>query len=1410
MWSYFNSIKNVVRLFFIVNIALVLFNYVFTYITKNSSQEDRKYVQVSKENENLTERLKFISKAIVKSGEVELKDILKNEVDRYSNNLDALKNGGQASISNGKEIIGMREAARAQKEIDDLSLAWSELKKLLKQIEEKPIEIDTNLIQESQSTALADEGLFFPFLSADSAEKDAKTREESKKEQKKEAKTEERKKEVKETKETKEKEKKERKEDNLKKEVRENKQIKEAKTDSLAKVRLEQEKKEAPQNIDTTQNNRRTDILSQEEILPFQTVINPEVERIYYQAEASLDEVSNKNRDLSKVLERNYEDSQNFLGTVLFWTFLANMFILVGGTFVIGGYLINPLKKISSTAKEIAAGNINIKSEYNSNNEIGEVSDSLNLIVGSFRQYTNFAENIGKGNFESNFDVKSDKDVLGYSLLQMRDNLKRIDEEDEKRNWINEGFALFSNILRTTDLPIEDFSYEIISNLVKYVNANQGGLFLIGEDENSKFLELKAAFAYDKRKFEDRLIHIGQGLVGQAVLEKDLIYLDKVPDDYIKITSGLGGANPRCLLIVPLMLNNEAHGVLEIASFHYFDKDKIDFISKLSENIASTLASVKINENTKRLLEESKVYAEQMQSQEEEMRQNLEELASTQEEMEKNQRKLEDYKANLELEVEKRTAEVKIKELQLSTTLSQMQAVIESSRAGIVSLNRDYRVVAANQRIKEIIRLIRDAEFEVGEEWFKIFKNDADKLNAKKLWDQALNGKYVSIEDKFGDHPEKRKWFDVSFNPVVSQDKEIIGATMFIRDITERKKEQKNIEIYARILNNSSNEVYIFDAETYKFSLINEKGKNNLGFTPEEINEMTYFGIDCYFNPVSMQLQIQPLLKKEVNHLIFETTFQRKDGSRYLVEMNLQMFEDEESKRFAAIAQDITERKLYESQLNEALERFDLATKATNEGLWEMYINNDDYVNPANKVWWSKQFEALLGLAENQLEKELGAWLARIHQDDKEKTLYFLQNHLLDKSGQTPFNIEYRLLHSSNQFMWFSALAETLRDAEGNPKRVAGSIVNIDQRKKTEQDLLLQTATLNGILNANINAIISFNKDGAIFSVNQACERIFGYQMEELFGVNINIILAEPNSINLMQNFELAKNIKGRKGDGSIITMDMTVTETRVGDGKFYVGIFRDTTEMVEKENNLTQSEQKLRKLTEAMTEGIFFHDRGIITDVNEPFEKITGYFHDELIGMNAFNLLTPESKKIAMLKADLDVDNSAILELINKDQEVIPVELTFRALQNNGSLSRCITVKSLLGIREDEISEKVDKDQQEKVLKDIINLLPEFVCYTDANNQLKYINNKALSFLGYTRPEDLLNNSIAHIYPQEVIDLMVKEWLPSSLHNGHWQGNTVIKTQFNELKEVTLHIIPHFDKEGKPETITHIIYHNN
>ena len=272
--------------------------------------------------------------------------------------------------------------------------------------------------------------------------------------------------------------------------------------------------------------------------------------------------------------------------------------------------------------------------------EFLELSDRVNQISARFKDLADFANGLANNNFTQQYPKTFIDDEFGEALIRINDKLneamynEHIREKEEKlRSWESEGFTKFVNILQRNRDNLDELCYEIILNLVQYLNANLGALFFINFDNpNDVYFEQMATFAFDQKKLIEKKIYPEQGLIGRIYNEKKTIYLSEIPDGYINISSGLGESTPKNLLIVPLLINMEVYGAVEIASFNVIKGYQIEFIEKIGENIASTINNVLVNNKTKELLKQSRAQSELLSLQEEEMRRNLQELKNIQKE----------------------------------------------------------------------------------------------------------------------------------------------------------------------------------------------------------------------------------------------------------------------------------------------------------------------------------------------------------------------------------------------------------------------------------------------------------------------------------------------------------------------------------------------------------------------------------------------------------------------------------------------------------------------------------------------------------------------------------------------------------------------------------------------------------
>ncbi|WP_338760331.1 GAF domain-containing protein [Bernardetia sp. ABR2-2B] len=314
--------------------------------------------------------------------------------------------------------------------------------------------------------------------------------------------------------------------------------------------------------------------------------------------------------------------------------------------FLLAQTIISRIKVVRDSIKKLSEGVLPRFEKYKDDrenmqvDEIGEMEIALQTLILGLKDTSDFAKEIGQGHYQSDFTPLSERDILGNSLLKMRNNLRETEYSAKERRWKNEGTMLVSDVLRNSNRSFEEITDELITALVRYLEANQGGFFLKEIEGRHEQLRLMAYYAWDKKRFLNSTIQLGEGLTGQAWQEGQTMHLTDVPKEYVTVTSGLGKANPRSILIIPMLLNKEVYGMIEIASFKEFESHQIEFLETIGETVAATLSILQSNITGQRLLQESEQMTQQLRAQEEEMRQNMEELQATQEEMGRVQKEL--------------------------------------------------------------------------------------------------------------------------------------------------------------------------------------------------------------------------------------------------------------------------------------------------------------------------------------------------------------------------------------------------------------------------------------------------------------------------------------------------------------------------------------------------------------------------------------------------------------------------------------------------------------------------------------------------------------------------------------------------------------------------------------------------
>lgn len=302
-------------------------------------------------------------------------------------------------------------------------------------------------------------------------------------------------------------------------------------------------------------------------------------------------------------------------------------------------WLKKPLFRIRNLVVQLSKGHMPEFSASKTANEIGDLERNLELHISNLQQIAAFARSMATGDFTGRFEKISGEDELGEALLSLKDSLmdslkdsETRRREEENRTWSAHGLAKFSSLFREAEDNLYDLSRVFMKELVGYTEADVGALFIAmnQEDEKGQVLELFGSYAFDREKYIHQSFEFGEGLVGRAAVEKEVIYVTDLPPDYIKIRSGLGEDVPSSVLLIPVMLDNNVLGVIELASLGEMPAHQIEFIGQLGDALATTLAKVKANLQNRKLFEQTKKQAEELTSQEKVFRQNMEQLEKAQ------------------------------------------------------------------------------------------------------------------------------------------------------------------------------------------------------------------------------------------------------------------------------------------------------------------------------------------------------------------------------------------------------------------------------------------------------------------------------------------------------------------------------------------------------------------------------------------------------------------------------------------------------------------------------------------------------------------------------------------------------------------------------------------------------------
>jgi CheY-like chemotaxis protein/HAMP domain-containing protein len=298
-----------------------------------------------------------------------------------------------------------------------------------------------------------------------------------------------------------------------------------------------------------------------------------------------------------------------------------------------------------------------------------DLTRNVNELAGNLtrqvRAIGDVATAVTKGDLTQSIDVEARGEVaiLKDNLNQMITTLADTTQVNEEQDWLKTNLTRFTRMLQG-QRDLLTVAQQVLSELAPVVGAQHGAFYMTRTEDERQVLKLFASYAYTERKQVSSRFEPGQGLVGQASIERKRITVTDVPGDYIVVGSGLGEAKPLNIVVVPILFEDSVKGVIELATFQAFTKIQLAFIDQLLESLGIVIATIEATMRTDELLRQSQSMAEELQTQQEELQQ-------TNEELEEKARQLTAQKDEVERknqEVETAKAEVEEKAEQLALT----------------------------------------------------------------------------------------------------------------------------------------------------------------------------------------------------------------------------------------------------------------------------------------------------------------------------------------------------------------------------------------------------------------------------------------------------------------------------------------------------------------------------------------------------------------------------------------------------------------------------------------------------------------------------------------------------------------------------------------------------------------------
>jgi signal transduction histidine kinase/HAMP domain-containing protein/ActR/RegA family two-component response regulator len=283
-----------------------------------------------------------------------------------------------------------------------------------------------------------------------------------------------------------------------------------------------------------------------------------------------------------------------------------------------------------------------------------DLTDNVNQLAGNLtsqvRAIAEVSTAVAKGDLTRSIAVEAQGEVaaLKDNINQMIGNLKDTTHKNQEQDWLKTNLARFSSIMQG-QRNIVSVAQLIMSELTPLVDAQHGAFYMLDESTGDPVLHLIASYGFGGRRSLNNSYKVRESLIGQCAFEKKRILVVDVPQDFIYISSGMGEAPPRSIVVLPVLFEGDVKAVIELATFRRFDANHLTFLDQLMDSVGVILNMISSSMRTDELLQQLKKSNAELEAQAAELNDKAKLLEVKNSEVELASRSLEEKAEQLQL-----------------------------------------------------------------------------------------------------------------------------------------------------------------------------------------------------------------------------------------------------------------------------------------------------------------------------------------------------------------------------------------------------------------------------------------------------------------------------------------------------------------------------------------------------------------------------------------------------------------------------------------------------------------------------------------------------------------------------------------------------------------------------------------